>query len=58
MMMRMIVKQSSVLTIQPSPALSRQVGIYKTTRHYEYSHQKFWIVDGSAGACGPRHHVI
>ena len=56
--MRMIVKQSSVLTIQPSPALSRQVGIYKTTRHYEYSHQKFWIVDGSAGACGPRHHVI
>ena len=23
-----------------------QIEIYLTSRHYEYSHQKFWIVDG------------
>lgn len=28
-------------------AASSSILIYKTTRHYTYSHQKFWIVDGS-----------
>eukprot|EP00656_Telonema_subtile_P040932 TRINITY_DN4601_c0_g1_i4.p1 TRINITY_DN4601_c0_g1~~TRINITY_DN4601_c0_g1_i4.p1 ORF type:complete len:476 (+),score=69.83 TRINITY_DN4601_c0_g1_i4:149-1576(+) len=37
---------------------SSSVSIYKTTRHYTYSHQKFWIVDGaevgwSTGNWGP-----